>query len=99
MLRSKIPSLHLSRFSKRAQYLFAEGLVVVFGLTTCQLFLNQPEHVSWGVLVPCFMGYLASFALLLTTRCDSCNEPVGRERGRLVALPHTHCTRCGTNLS
>ena len=99
MLRSKIPPLHLSRLSKRAQFLFAETLVLVFGLATCELFLSNPGRTPWSALVPCFFAYLASFALLLTTRCDSCNEPVGREGGRLVAVPHTHCTRCGTSLT
>lgn len=98
MLRSKIPPLHLSRLSKRTQYIFAETLVLIFGLTTCQLFLTNPARVLWSALIPCFLGYLASFALLLTTRCDACNEPVGRERGRLLAVPHSHCARCGSNL-
>ena len=99
MLRSRIPSLRLSRLTKRGQYLFSEALVVILGLTTCQLFLSRPDQISWSVLIPCFMGCLASFALLLTTRCDACDEPVGREGRRLVAIPHTHCTRCGTSLT
>jgi hypothetical protein len=44
------------------------------------------------------IGCMASFLLMLTTRCDNCDEPVGREHGRLVAIPHTHCERCGHDL-
>jgi len=98
MLRSKIPLLRLSRLGKRGQYLISETLVLGFGLSACQVFESNPGHVHWGALIPCMFGYLASFALLLTTRCDNCNEPVGREGKRLVAFPHSHCDHCGTDL-
>ena len=99
MLRSKTGSLRLSRFGKRAQYLFSETLVLIFGLAACQVFESEPTHIQWAALVPCMFGYLASFALLLTTRCDNCNEPVGREGRRLIAFPHANCQRCGASLT
>lgn len=99
MLRSKIPSLRVSRFGKRAQYLFSETLVLIFGLAACQVFEASPTHIRWAALVPCMFGYLASFALLLTTRCDNCDEPVGRDGKRLLAIPHANCQRCGASLS
>jgi hypothetical protein len=98
MLRSKIPSLRRSRLGKRGQYLISETLVLAFGLSACRVFESSPSHIRWSALVPCMFGYLASFALLLTTRCDNCNEPVGREGKRLVAFPHSHCERCGADL-
>jgi len=99
VLHSKIRSLRLSRFGKRTQYLFSETLVLIFGLAACQVFESSPVRIAWAALVPCMFGYLASFALLLTTRCDNCNEPVGRQGKRLVAFPHAHCQRCGASLT
>ena len=99
MLQSKIPSLRRSRFGKRAQYLFSETLVLIFGLAACQVFEASPTHIEWAALVPCMFGYIAAFSLLLTTRCDNCNEPVGRQGKRLVAFPHAHCQRCGASLT
>ncbi|MBV9331739.1 MAG: hypothetical protein JOZ55_09330 [Alphaproteobacteria bacterium] len=98
MLHTRIPTLRLSRLGKRSQYLISETLVLAFGLATCQVFQTSAGHVHWNALFPCFLGYLAAFALLLTTRCDNCNEPVGREGKRLVAFPHSHCERCGADL-
>jgi hypothetical protein len=99
MLRLRIAALRLSRFGKRAQYLFSETLVLIFGLGACQVAEASPTHFQWAALVPCMLGYLASFALLLTTRCDNCNEPVGRLGKRLVAFPHANCQRCGASLT
>ena len=96
MLRSKLPPLHFSKVSKRSQFLLCETMVLLFGIAACTLF--QGHAVRWAAVIPCMIGYLASFSLMLTTRCDHCNEPVGRERGRLVAVPHTHCERCGNDL-
>ena len=98
MLRSKIPPLHLARLGKRTQYVLAETMTLLFGLAACQVFQSAHGYVLWSAIVPCLLGYLAAFSLVLTTRCDNCNEPVGREGKRLIAMPHTHCTRCGTSL-
>jgi hypothetical protein len=99
MIRSKIPSLRLSRLGKRAQYLFSETLVLIFGLAACQVVEASHTHFEWAALVPCFFGYLAAFALLLTTRCDNCNEPVGRQGKHLIAFPHAHFQRCCASLT
>jgi hypothetical protein len=96
MLRSRLPSFHLARISKRSQFLFCETFVILFGVAACTLF--EGGVIRWASLVPCMVGCMASFLLMLTTRCDNCDEPVGRERGRLVAIPHTHCERCGHDL-
>lgn len=96
MLRSKLPSLNFRRISKRSQFLVCETMVLLFGVAASTLF--QSGHVLWSPLIPCMIGCFASFLLMLTTRCDKCDEPVGRDRGRLVAIPHTHCDRCGSDL-
>jgi hypothetical protein len=98
MRRSSIPSLRLSRFGKRAQYLVSETLVLIFGLAACQVFETDQTHIQWAAIIPCIFGYLASFALLLTTRCGNCGEPVGRNGKRLMAFPHANCQRCGASL-
>jgi hypothetical protein len=98
MLRSKIPPLRVARLSKRTQFLVSETVVLFFGLSACEVVLSQPGSMHWATLVPCMLGYLAAFSLLLTTRCETCDEPIGREGKRLVAVPHTHCTRCGSSL-
>lgn len=96
MLRSKLPSLRFSRISKRSQFLLCESMVLLFGVAASTLF--EGGRILWSPLIPCMVGCLASFMLMLTTRCPKCDEPVGRDRGRLVAIPHTHCARCGTDL-
>ncbi len=98
MLRSKIPPLRVARLSKRSQYLISETVVLFFGLAACEVVLSQPGSMHWATLVPCMLGYLAAFSLLVTTRCEKCDEPVGREGKRLVAVPHSHCTKCGHSL-
>ncbi len=95
MLRSKIPPLRVTRLSKRSQYLFSETLVLMFGLTACEVVLSKPGNMHWSLVVPCVLGYVAAFSLMLTTRCERCDEPLGRDGKRLVAVPHTHCTKCG----
>ncbi len=96
MLRSKLPTLRLSHISKRSQFLLCETLVLLFGIAACTLF--ERGGVRWAPLIPCVIGCFASFLLMLTTRCDNCDEPVGRDRGRLAAIPQSHCDRCGTDL-
>jgi hypothetical protein len=96
MLRSKRPALYLPRLGKRSQFLLFETFALIFGVSACQLF--GPSSVRWAALIPCIVGGGASFLMVLTTRCEACNEPVGREAGRLVAVPHTHCSRCGSDL-
>jgi hypothetical protein len=96
MLRSKLPSLRFSRIGKRSQFLLCETLVLLFGVSACTLF--EGGVIRWAPLIPCMIGCFASFLLMLTARCDNCDEPVGRDRGRLAAIPRTHCDRCGSDL-
>ena len=96
MLRSKLPALPLSRISKRSQFLLCESLVLAFGMSSTTLF--EGGVVRWAPLIPGMIGCFGSFLLMLTTRCDTCDEPVGRDHGHLMAIPHTHCTRCGRDL-
>jgi len=98
LLRSKIRSIRIPRISKRSQYFVSVSAVLFFGLSACEVVLSQPGRMNWATLVPCMLGYFSAFALLLTTRCENCDEPVGRKGKRLVAVPHSHCTRCGTSL-
>lgn len=96
MLRSKLPTLRFSRISKRSQFLLCETMVLVFGVAATTLF--EGGKILWSPLIPCMVGCLASFLLMLTTRCEKCDEPVGRDGRRLAAIPHTHCSRCGADL-
>jgi hypothetical protein len=99
MLRSKIPPFRLARASKRTQYVLAETFVLLFGFAAAMVIEASHGVMLWSVVVPCISGCLASFALMLTTRCETCGEPLGREGKRLIAVPHSHCSKCGRSVS
>ena len=81
------------------QFLVSETFVLLFGYATAQFFVTTPGHIRWSAVIPCILGSLASFALMLTTRCDACEHPVGRDGKRLVAVPSTRCEHCGGSLA
>lgn len=86
-------AVKLPQLRRRAEFYVFELLALTFGASAARVFFVH--GLSWQWLVTCMLGYIASFAMMVSVKCIHCREPLGRVNGKWGPFPQEICSKCG----
>ena len=84
----KVPQLR-----RKTEFYIFELLALAFGASVSQIFFVR--DLRWQTLAICVIGYVVSFAMMVSVKCMHCREPIGRVRGRWGFFAEDNCSKCG----
>ena len=89
----RVSSIRLPQLRRRTEFYIFEALALGFGASAAQFFFVH--EIRWQQLVICGVGYVTSFAMMVSVKCVHCKEPLGRVDGNWVPIPEASCSKCG----
>ncbi len=89
----RVGPLRLPKLRRKTEFYIFEALALGFGASASQFFFVN--EIRWQQLMICGVGYVASFAMMVSVKCIHCREPLGRVDGRWVPIPDSFCSKCG----
>ena len=89
----KRSELRLPHLKRKTEFYIFELFALTFGASLAQVFFFH--QLRWETLAICGLGYVASFATMVSIRCIHCKEPIGRVNGRWGPFPDDSCSKCG----
>jgi hypothetical protein len=83
----------LPQLTRRMEFYIFELLALAFGMSMARVFFVH--ELRWQTFAISVLGYVASFAMMVSVKCMHCREPLGRVDGKWGPFADAACSKCG----